>query len=238
MPTDALTVEQLRAVDRFAIDTLGLPMAVLMENAGLNAASVVIDRFAETAELDRDRFVAAVFCGAGNNGGDGYVVARHLAGFGIDVRLFATREPDPDRAPAAAMNARVCRALAERGVLRFVTDPVAAAADTHAVIDAIAGVGLAGALRAPEAAAVAALNGAREGSPPPAVIALDLPSGLDADRGEATGPCVTADLTVTFTATKVGFDRPSAAACLGHVLIADIGVPDAVIAAAVDAAGL
>ena len=234
-----LTIAQSRAVDRYAVEVLGLPMAVLMENAAVNAAAVVLDVLEDAVELDRDRFRVAVVCGSGNNAGDGYAVARHLAGFGIEVQVFAAR-PVADLSGAALMNAQVC----ERLGLSIVSDLDTAAAwwaSAHVVVDALAGTGLRGALREPLAAAARAVNAAAAlesgevgGRRGPVVVSLDVPSGLDADSGEAAGDAVRAGVTVSFVEAKAGF--AGAEAHTGRVVVADIGIPEAAVRAALAAA--
>lgn len=223
----ALRVAQAQALDRRLQAQLRVPSLLLMENAGRGAADVVAARFgAAHAAAPR----AVVLLGAGNNGGDGAVVARHLARLGWSVRCF-TLGAAARRTPDCATNlAIVCRlglpvaalaspAAARRAALGVARDEV--------VVDALVGLGARGPLREPMAALVAALEHAH----PRATVALDLPSGLDADRGVPAGPTVRADLTLTFAARKTGFAAASAAPFLGEVVVVDLGVPVAAAAA-------
>jgi len=210
----SLTRDEVRAVDRYAIETLGVPGVVLMENAGRNAAGVIEDFLAHDA-----RRRVAVVAGAGNNGGDGYVIARHLARDGYPVTTFLL-SPDESITGDARINLDIlCR-------LKLDVQPagdVSRFADVlrrfDLIVDAVGGTGVRGAPRSDLAAAVEQINAA--GKP---VLAVDIPTGLDCDTGEALGPCVRAAATVTFVARKRGFDNPASLSYTGPVHVADIGV--------------
>lgn len=229
---ESLTAAQARAVDRFCEVELGLPTLVLMENAALNLAGVVLDLLAEAVELDEDRFRVGILCGGGNNGGDGWALARHLAGFGIAVTVFAQRPAEALRGDAA-VNARVALACGLRVVALEDAAALAARASEvsrqHVLVDCLLGTGLSGPPRPAVAALLRALNALVDRPP---VLAADLPSGLDADTGVPADPTLRADVTATFVAPKAGFARPEAAAVLGRVVVCSIGVPEAVLARA------
>jgi NAD(P)H-hydrate epimerase len=216
-----LSRAEVREVDRRAIEELGIPGCVLMENAGAGAARHVLAMLG--AREHRKPARIAIACGPGNNGGDGYVVARHLAIAGCEVALFSTCEAGALRGDAAlarkivdALGLRV-RTLTTAGEL----DEFAIELDlTDVVVDALLGTGAIGAPR-PEIAAVIERINHRRG----ACVALDLPSGLDCDTGETARVCVRADLTVTFVAPKRGFSSQNAARWLGRVEVVGIGVP-------------
>jgi NAD(P)H-hydrate epimerase len=218
-----LSRAEVREFDRRAIEKLGLPGAVLMENAGAGAARHVLELLRSRVEPARSARVA-IACGAGNNGGDGYVVARHLAIAGCEVELFSTCAANALRGDAALQRGIVermglaVRSLATAGELDAFSKTLARC---DASVDALLGTGSVGPPRADLAAVIERLDAAR-GVP---CIALDLPSGLDCDSGEAPGVCVHAALTVTFVAHKRGFANPRAAACLGRVEVVGIGVP-------------
>lgn len=213
--------DEVRAIDRCAIETLGVPGVVLMENAGRNATDATESFLGGLAGRR-----LAVVAGAGNNGGDGYVIARHLAMRGADVVTFLVAGLEKITGDAE-INLRVLRNLG--GEVRQVAGAVGGlAADLaafDAVVDAVGGTGIRGALRGDLALAVEQINAA--GRP---VVAVDIPTGLDCDTGQAVGPVVQADLTVTFVARKLGFDAPGAAAYTGEVRVVDIGVPADVVA--------
>ncbi len=164
----------------------------------------------------------AVVAGAGNNGGDGFVIARHLAMRGAEVVTFLVA-PEAKIAGDAAVNLAILRNLGHdiRPLDSAAIAGLAARlAGFDAVVDAVGGTGIQGALRGDTAVAVEQMNAA--GRP---VIAVDIPTGLDCDTGEALGPTVRAAVTVTFAARKLGFDAPRSRQYTGQVVVADIGVP-------------
>jgi len=214
-----LARREVRNLDRIAIEEFGVPGVVLMENAGRGVAELLARLGAAGT------FVIA--CGRGNNGGDGFVIARHLEAAGHPVRLLLT----------AASEAYVGDAAINLGICRRSDLPIACLADADEpawrgelaaadwIVDAVLGTGAAGPPRGAVAAAIAAINGRRAGDDRVRVLAVDLPSGLDADSGAAPGPCVRADVTATFVAEKLGFAQPQAAAFTGEVHVLGIGAP-------------
>ena len=211
-----LTREQVRALDRRAIDEFGVPGIVLMENAGRGAAEVL------TRLGIHGRVV--ICCGKGNNGGDGFVIARHLAIHEVAVRILLFCAPE-ELSGDAAINQRIAAKLklplevyaGPSPDLKAVERELAAA---EWVVDARFGTGLSGAVRPPLDRVIEAIN-ARAAR----VLAVDIPSGLDCDTGRPLGATVRAEHTVTFAAQKVGFANPEARAWLGQVHLVDIGVP-------------
>lgn len=226
----ALTRVEVREIDRLAIEEFGVPGVVLMENAGGNAARL-LHALAGTSGAP-----VAIACGRGNNGGDGFVMARHLQLLGHDVRLLLACDPQDQRGDAA-INLRV----AERAGLPLVHLATSAPAEWVAalrgngwIVDALLGTGASGAPRGGVAVAIAAINEVRSGGPVQPggarVFAVDLPSGLDCDTAATPGCCVHADVTATFVAPKAAFTNPSAAALTGAVHVLDIGAPAALLA--------
>ncbi|MEO1236853.1 MAG: NAD(P)H-hydrate epimerase [Planctomycetota bacterium] len=227
-----LTRAQARAVDGYAIERAGVPGLVLMENAAINVAGVVMDVLREHYVVDADSARVAVVCGGGNNGGDGYAVARQLASFGLSPTVTAVSDPARLTGDAAAMH-RAWLGVGGGVTPALETAAVEAAAcgwaEAHVVVDAVLGTGYGeerGAMRPTAAAAVAAINQKTTGH----VVAVDVPSGLDADTGRpaAGSDAVRADVTVSFLAEKAGFAVPGAGGYLGRVVLADIGLPEAV----------
>lgn len=209
------TLAESRELDRHAIEELGIPGPVLMENAALGVVDALGERFPGARR-------AAVVCGPGNNGGDGYAIARQLAarGYEVDVlsALFGAR-------PSA--DARVQRTILERAgvaVEELAADGLDGVehrlAASDVVVDALFGVGLSRPLEGGWARLVEAIGAARR-----PVVAVDLPSGLDGDRPEPIGPAVRADLTVTFVAPKPALVLAPAAAHAGELAVADLGFP-------------
>jgi NAD(P)H-hydrate epimerase len=211
----SLTRDQVRDVDRRAIADYGLPGLVLMENAGRGGAELLI----ELGIAGR----VVICAGKGNNGGDGFVIARHLEirGFETNVLLFCN---PAELTGDAATNYRVLEA-AEQTRLVLGSAPDATELDRQLssadwIVDALLGTGTQGTIREPYLTAIAAINRAHK-----KVLAVDLPSGMDCDTGEPLGACVEADHTATFVARKVGFDAPGAEHLTGEIHVIDIGVP-------------
>jgi NAD(P)H-hydrate epimerase len=211
-----LDAEQMRRVDRAAIDGLGVPSMVLMENAAIGVVDAIGERFSEARRV-------AIFCGPGNNGGDGMAVARHLAARGYECRLFAVGPAPAASSDAASQRDIVARLGLEIG--RIETEAAVPAAlaqsrDCDLVVDALFGTGLSRPLAQPFGALVDGLS--RLGV---SRLAVDVPSGLDASRSEPIGPHFIADLTVTFAAPKVALVLAPASAAAGEVVVTDLGVP-------------
>jgi NAD(P)H-hydrate epimerase len=203
---------EMRALDAAAID-LGIPAAVLMERAGLGAAHEIMSRFP-----DRRRF--AIVAGTGNNGGDGFVVARHLLAAGLEPELLLT-------GPATRLSAesRGNLEVAERLGVPVNRRPSRAQLrrtlrGAEVVIDALFGTGFRGVPRPAAATLIESINAA--GRP---VVALDIPSGVDASDGTVAGVAVAAELTVAFHGPKLGLIVAPGCRHAGAVVVADIGIP-------------
>jgi NAD(P)H-hydrate epimerase len=216
-----LSRAEVRELDRRAIEEYGVPGVVLMENAGRGAAEILL-RLHVQGEV-------VLCCGKGYNGGDGFVIARHLDNAGAAVRVLLFTAPDELRGDAA-INHQI---IARSGIpLRVFAGETVDAEALHQelakagwVVDALFGTGLTGPVRAPLDGVIAAIN-----SSPARVLAVDIPSGLECDTGEPLGPAVRAHHTVTFVAQKKGFANPAAQRWLGQVHVAGIGAPRALLA--------
>jgi NAD(P)H-hydrate epimerase len=209
------TAEEMRALDARAVRELGIPGPRLMDRAGTGAAALIARWLAPI----RGKTVVVV-CGKGNNGGDGFVVARRLKARGAAVRVVLVGRRAEVRGDAADALGRW------RGRVEEIADPRGLARGLGAadiIVDALLGTGVSGAARGPVAAAIEAVNRAGANGVP--VVALDLPSGLDSDRGALLGPTVKAWRTVTFAGLKRSLLLAPAAAQAGTVEIGDIGVP-------------
>ena len=233
-----MTAAESRALDAALQEELAIPSLLLMENAGRGAAEAIEQRYgARTRATSAAPPRAALFAGSGNNGGDGFVVARHLLRLGWRVDVAACGAIEHATADATVQRTIVEGLTKQLGRDSLSIEPIhdAAAARRAAaavpqdavIIDALVGTGFRGPLREPLATLIAALNEA----PRRATVALDLPSGLDADTGTATTPTFRADLTLTFAAMKRGLATQSARAWCGEVVVIDLGVPEAVLAA-------
>lgn len=225
----------IREVDRLAMREFAIPGIVLMENAARHAADVALELVEGIP-----RPTVTILCGGGNNGGDGFAVARHLANAGLSVRL-GLLTPISKLRGDALVNATIARRMkipmaallalspsSSRAASRSASSHGASVAQltkgTHLIVDALFGTGLDRPLAGAALSTVRAINAIAQRRSVP-VLALDLPSGLDADAGIALGDAVRADVTVTFAGLKRGFLNASAWPMLGEVVVADIGVP-------------
>lgn len=208
------TAEEMRRVDRRAIEELGIPGAVLMENAGRGAAEAVL-AFLGTLGRPRRGARVAIVCGKGGNGGDGFVAARYLAAHGVRPRVLLVARPEELTGDPALKLAEMGAAGLHATVVEG--EPDLAAEDV--VVDALLGTGTRGVPAGMVAQAIAAINGS--GRP---VVALDIPSGLPADGGAPPGAAVRASLTVTFAGLKRGLVTPPGSDFAGTVRVAAIGV--------------
>jgi len=213
-----LTAAQMRAADAAASATFGIPSLLLMENAGRGVADIA------RVELGgAGQGTVAVVCGAGANGGDGFVAARHLALAGIAVRVVIAAPRDKIHGDAATMLAaleRVASVAVEDG--SGWSEPArwgAALAGAGVIVDALFGIGVRGAVGGVPGAAIAAMNAARARK-----LAVGVPSGLDADSGRAEGAVFRADVTATMGARKLGL-YVEADAPVGRVEVVGLGVP-------------
>jgi len=185
---------------------------VLMENAGRNAAEAICQ-----VAADGD---ICILCGKGNNGGDGYVIARHLELLGRQVRIVSCTEPRELSGDAAA-NMQIAASAQIPILVAIKLEEVESAIGTPVVVvDCLLGTGAFGNPREPIASAIRYANKIRS-----IRIAIDIPSGLDCDTGTACEPTFVADHTLTFVAPKLGFAFSSAAGVLGKVSVLSIGVP-------------
>jgi hydroxyethylthiazole kinase-like uncharacterized protein yjeF len=206
-----LTAAQMREADRRCIEELGIPGAVLMDHAGAAVYREITGG------------PVGIVCGKGNNGGDGFVVARLALLAGLEPTVVLAAEPAQITGDAKTfmnvylrLGGNMVVAPEAGTAARAVADLVGCAV----LVDALLGTGISGGVRGTARAIIEAWPHA------PVTIAVDLPSGLDADTGEPCGTCVRADVTVTFAFMKKGLLAPSAEPHVGRVIVADIGIPD------------
>ncbi len=212
-----LTRQQVRRVDELAISEYAMPGIILMENAGRNAAGYIHHRYSDSRE-------AIILCGPGNNGGDGCVIARHLHNCGWDVSLIVMGNRSRFSNDLET-NFRICERMKLPCIMMPDVQSVVSVADARegnaVIVDALLGTGFRGEVRGPTAGLIAMMNNLSK----KAMIAVDVPSGLDCDTGLPSNATIRADLTITFVASKRGFTAEGAQNWTGEVMVADIGVP-------------
>lgn len=214
-----MTREQVRAFDDWAINTVGIPAVVLMENAGRSCAELIEKKIPNVAGVK-----VCIFCGTGNNGGDGYVIARHLLNKGYNVVVVVAGDRNKIKGEAKT-NLDVLGAMGQAiGQVNPADADIAdqirtLTLDAGLIVDSLFGTGLEGRLRGGFQELIEAINA--QNCP---VLAVDIPSGLDCDTGRPLGAAVKADYTVTFVAVKKGYSNPEAARYTGDIFIASIGI--------------
>lgn len=216
-----LNREQSRRVDLLAVECFGMSGLVLMENAGRGAVDVM--QAVGLVSKAVGGGPVAIFCGKGNNGGDGFVMARHLAARGCEVSVALFCESGELRGDAATNFEIVrCAGLPWREFGCDVSDAQldCFAKEAACVVDALLGTGSQGEPRSPYDRAIAAINRRRV-----PIVAVDLPSGLDCDSGRPSTATVRAAHTITFVAAKPGLVMPSAAEYVGRLHVVDLGLP-------------
>ena len=216
------TVDAIRQLDQLAVSEYGLIGAVLMENAARSIATEAM----RLLEPHGPRSHVLICCGPGNNGGDGLALARHLHNEYIHVELLLAFDPQSARlSEEAAMNLRVCQHMNLKMTQASTTEAMerfAAGheATLHLIVDALLGTGSHSAPRPPLDRIIEWINA----SPAP-VLSIDIPSGLDAQSGQAPGACVKANVTVALVGIKSGFLELDAQPWIGEIVIGDIGAP-------------
>lgn len=209
-----LSSKAMRYADERAIHVLGIPSTLLMTNAAEAVAKASL-------EIMGGNRTAAVFCGTGNNGGDGIGAAVYLIKRGVTVRCFLVGARNKLTEDSREMERRLTEV---GGALEsFDSKSEEQRAFAHGagvIIDALFGIGLDRELRGAALSAVRLINA----SPAP-VVSADIASGIEADTGRILGECVKADMTVTFSAAKVGHFAEPGGACCGRLIVADIGIP-------------
>lgn len=216
-----LTAAEMREVDRLTTEKYGVPGLTLMESAGKSVADFIQLQF---PNLNRRRIL--VLCGKGNNGGDGFVTARHLQHNGASVSAYLFGDPHDVKGDAATNLER----------WRKIEEPIIAAQLSEStvpklqrgdiIVDALLGTGIRGPVEGQLAKIISEINRHPAGC---TVVAVDIPSGLNADTGEASGPVIHADYTVTFTAPKLGLVLRDGPAYTGALAVHEIGSPASLI---------
>ncbi|TWT96470.1 NAD(P)H-hydrate epimerase [Neorhodopirellula pilleata] len=214
-----LSVEQSRQIDQTAIDEFGVAGITLMENAGTACANRLL-------EMTSDSDAAMILCGSGNNGGDGFVIARHFHQTGKPVRVLLLASPQKLRGDARLSYDRAVETgVAIESILDASQIAEIIRSSDGLIVDCLLGTGANGDPREPYASAIRSSNQCAATR-----IAIDIPSGLQGDTGVAGDPTFRADLTLTFVTAKTGMRNPDAMAYLGAIEIVDIGLPEPITA--------
>ena len=220
---DYITPEKMRKIDRRTQEEFDIPVTILMENAGRAVFQTALEMLREKEEKK-----VTVVCGRGNNGGDAFVAARHLMNNGIDVSIFLVADVKELRGEAEANYHRaekvaktmgkVIEVLSEENLSSF-EDKLE---ETSLIVDGIFGTGLAREVGEPEKGIIQLINDSEK-----LILAVDIPSGLDAANGNVLGVCIKASKTVTFARPKTGFIGNEK--YTGEMITADISIPRALL---------
>lgn len=211
--------DEVREIDRKAIEEYEIPGIILMENAGRNVVEEILKMLSWPKKAK-----VVIFCGKGNNGGDGFVIARHLYNKGVNVSVYLLTRISNVLADGDAstnlkillnMNLKVNELL--EGNMKEIRKELQ---DCNIIVDAIFGTGLSGEVREPARSLIMEIN---ETNIP--VVSVDIPSGLDCDEGVVLGAAVKATKTVTFVAAKAGFFKECGREYTGELIVSDISVP-------------
>jgi NAD(P)H-hydrate epimerase len=212
--------DEVRAFDAWAINELGIPGIVLMENAGSKCSQFIIETLSKTKKPG-----VCIFCGTGNNGGDGFVIARHLfnAGFAVTVVVCGSIAKIKGDARInfdvlTGLGLKIDR-LDMEGTETIEARVTKLAGESNMIIDAIFGTGLTGTVRDEYKRLIESINGL--GCP---VLSVDIPSGMDCDTGLPLGASIKANCTITFVAVKKGFVFENTRIYTGDIFVASIGV--------------
>jgi len=208
-----LTAEKAKILDEKVRDKFGISTLVLMENAGRSVAEEIL-------KLKKKRI--AIFCGKGNNGGDGFVCARHLLAAGFRPDIFLATEIDQIK-NEARINLDILLKLKQKVIevneknLNIVKDKIL---KYDLIVDSLFGVGLKGEVRGVYRDLIEMINSSNA-----YILSIDIPSGLDANTGEILGCCIKADKTVTFVAKKRGMILGEGKRFCGKIVARDLGIP-------------
>jgi NAD(P)H-hydrate epimerase len=216
----ALKRDEIREIDRKAIEEYGIPGLILMENAGRNVVEEILKMLIDPLKAE-----VAIFCGKGNNGGDGFVIARHLYNRGVNISVYLTTKvsgvlADSDAGTNLKILLNMNINIKELQNLQDIEEIGKELQGCDIIVDAIFGTGLSGEVREPVNSLIRKIN---ETNIP--VISVDIPSGLNCDEGIALGTAIKATKTVTFVSPKAGFFKGNGGKFIGELIVTDISVP-------------
>lgn len=211
--------EEMRMLDKRAAEDARVPGLVLMENAGIKTFQIILEKTGGIAGMS-----VTILCGKGNNGGDGFVIARHLLNHGAQVRVYLFAPADTVKGDARAMldawmgmGGELIDDVGDESSLKDLAEDLA---DSEVIVDALLGTGLESEVRAPMAEAIELMNDS-----PALIVAVDIPSGISADTGHVLGTAVQADVTCTYAGMKLGqWLYPGRAHC-GELFEIEISIP-------------
>ena len=212
----SITSDQMYRIEENGESVLGMRRFLMMENAGHGVADFVAHKF---KNLKNKRIVTV--CGTGNNGGDGFVASRHLAGYGAKMTVILLGSPSDLRSEEARLNWGIIEKMDSIEIIfgKELTDEVKTRiARAHIILDSIFGTGIKGEIREPYTSAIDAINKSKA-----YVLAVDIPSGFDPNTGQIHEKCVRADATITFHRPKVGLAKGKK--YTGPVHVECIGIP-------------
>lgn len=208
-----VTASQMQQIDKKASKNYGIPPLILMENAAISSA------FCALQMLKAGQRDVSLFCGQGNNGGDGFACARHLINRGLKVKVyFAGKAEKLSR--EAKINYKILRKTGEKILKPNVSLLKRELNKADVIIDALLGIGLKSRVREPIYSLIRIINGSKK-----PVLSLDIPSGLNATSGKVCGIAIKAKRTIAFGLLKRGFSNPEARKYAGRITVGDIGLP-------------
>jgi NAD(P)H-hydrate epimerase len=198
---------------------MGFSRKFMMENAGAATVKVLYEKFSTHLDITSSgNGRVLVFAGLGNNGGDGLVIARHLAGYGLNVTVFLLGEPDNIRSEECSWNWILLEKMKSVKLLTGGNLEDLNNLEFGVIVDGILGTGISGEIREPQASAITFINKSHAFK-----LAVDVPSGIDPNTGDKNSPHVVANITVTFHRMKVGM--PKAKDVCGEIFVEKIGIP-------------
>ncbi len=215
---NAITSDQMYRIEENGHSSLGMRRFLMMENAGHGLADFVVGKF--KGRLRNKKIVAV--CGTGNNGGDGFVASRHLAGYGAKVTIILLGSPSDIKSEEAKLNWGIVEKMNSIDILfgdELGVEIKKVILKADIILDAIFGTGIRGEMREPHSSAIDTINGNKRAL----IVAVDIPSGFDPNTAKIHDKCVKADATVTFHRLKVGL--PRGRKYTGPVHVEWIGIP-------------
>jgi NAD(P)H-hydrate epimerase len=215
---NAITSDQMYRIEENGHSSLGMRRFLMMENAGHGLADFVVGKF--KGRLRNKRIVAV--CGTGNNGGDGFVASRHLAGYGAKVTIILLGSPSDIKSEEAKLNWGIVEKMNSIDILfgdELGVEIKKVILKADIILDAIFGTGIRGEMREPHSSAIDTINGNKRAL----IVAVDIPSGFDPNTAKIHDKCVKADATVTFHRLKIGL--PRGRRYTGPVHVEWIGIP-------------